>query len=485
MNPLRNRFLRVFALLSILMLRPAVAQETQVLGLRQYLSNIALYHPVAKQAQLAEMQGEAFLLEQKGNLDPYLFGYFNNKFFDQTHYYDQLNAGMVIPTYIGIDVKAYYEAAGGQYLNEENSLPDGGMLNIGVEIPVLQGLLMDQRRADIQSAKVFSEVAKVQRIKMLNDLYLGALTAYVQWSVAYERLNLMRRAIELAEIRYNAVRESYLQGKNPAIDTLEAYIQYQNRVIGFYDTELLFIKRSLELSNYLWLENETPAAITPGTIPIGLEALGKELPEMAWKESDLLLLIDAHPEVMMALYKVEMADIDRRLKVEKLKPKLNLQYNFLNTYTDFGMNSDWWGAYGINNYKMGVQFEMPIFLREGRGSLQGAKFKLEQSGYELDQKSLSIRNKALQHFAETQILAEQVLRYNQVAANSFALLQGENNRFSAGTSSLFIVNARELAWMDSQIKNLETEGKYREANFTLWHSVGVLHLLVSQTRNQP
>src|SRR5690606_17096595 len=181
--------------------------------------------------------------------------------------------------------------------------------------------------------------------KMLNDLYLGALSAYVNWTVAYERLNLMRRAIELAEIRFNAVRESYLQGKNPAIDTLEAYIQYQNRVIGFYDTELLFIKHSLELSNFLWLEDQTPAVISPGTIPMGLNALADELPEMAWKEDDLLLMIDAHPEVMMALYKVEMADIDRRLKVEKLKPKLNLQYNFLNSYSDFGMNNEWWGAY--------------------------------------------------------------------------------------------------------------------------------------------
>ena len=485
MNPLRNRFLRVLAFLSIFMLESAVAQEKQVLGLRQYLSNIALYHPVAKQAQLAEMQGEAFLLEQKGNLDPYLYGYYNNKFFEQSHYYDQLNAGIVVPTYIGIDVKAFYETAGGAYLNQENTLPDGGLLNIGVEIPVLQGLLMDQRRADIQSAKVFGEVAKVQRVKMLNDLYLGALSAYVNWTVAYERLNLMRRAIELAEIRFNAVKESYIQGKNPAIDTLEAYIQYQNRIIGFYDTELLFIKRSLELSNFLWLEDETPAVIIPGTIPMGLIALADELPEMAWKEADLLLMIDAHPEVMMALYKVEMADIDRRLMVEKLKPKLNLQYNFLNSYSDFGMNNEWWGAYSFNNYKMGIQFEMPIFLREGRGSLQGAKFKLEQSGYELDQKSLSIRNKALQHFAETQVLAEQVLRYNQMATNSFALLQGENNRFLAGSSSLFLVNARELSWMDSQIKSLETEGKYREANFTLWHSVGVLHLLVSQTINQP
>jgi outer membrane protein TolC len=485
MNPLKKPYLHLLALLGILMLEPTQAQETQVLGLRQFLSNIALYHPVAKQAQLAEMQGEAFLLEQKGNLDPYLYGNFNNKFFEQTHYYNQLNAGLVVPTYIGIDVKAYYEAAGGTYLNQEDYLPSGGLLNIGVEIPVLQGLLMDQRRADIQSSKVFSEVAKVQRVKMLNDLYLGALSAYVNWTVAYERLNLMRRAIELAEIRFNAVKESFIQGKNPAIDTLEAYIQYQNRVIGFFDTELLFIKRSLELSNFLWLENEIPAVISPGTIPMNLEDLGRELPEMAWKESDLLLMIDAHPEIMMAMYKVQMADIDRRLKVEKLKPKLNLQYNFLNSYSDFGMNSDWWGAYSFNNYKMGIQFEMPIFLREGRGSLQGAKFKLEQSGYELDQKSLSIRNKALQHFAETQILAEQVLRYNQVATNSFALLQGENNRFSAGTSSLFLVNARELSWMDSQIKSLETEGKYREANFTLWHSVGVLHLLVSQTINQP
>ncbi len=475
----------VLALLCLLCFQSSFGQQEQRMGIKQYLSNIALYHPLAKQAQLAELQGEAKLLEEKGNLDPYLFGYYDNKFFEQTHYYNQLNAGLVIPTYIGLDIKAYYQNNGGQYLNPENYLPQQGLVNIGLEMPLLQGLLMDDRRADIQSAKVFGEVAKAQRVKMMNELYLNALNAYVHWAVAYERLNIIERAITLAEIRFEAVKESYIQGKNPAIDTLEAYIQYQNRIISRYDAELLFIKRSLELSNFLWLENDVPAVISPGTSPSSLAELGNDLPEMAWKEEDLLALIDGHPDIAMALYSVQMADINRRLKVEKLKPKLNVQYNLLNSYSDFGMNSDWWGNYNIDNYKLGLQFEMPIFLREGRGSLQGARYKLEQSNYELEQKSWSIRTKALQHLAETRILAEQVIRYNEVASNSFALLQGENNRFTAGSSSLFLVNARELSWMDSQVKSLETEGKYREANFTLWHSVGVLHLLVSQTINQP
>jgi hypothetical protein len=66
----------------------------------------------------------------------------------------------------------------------------------------------------------------------LNDLLLEALEGYWNWVRAYNQLLIYREFIDLALERFDGIRESFTQGDLPAIDTLEAFIQVQNRRIG-------------------------------------------------------------------------------------------------------------------------------------------------------------------------------------------------------------------------------------------------------------
>jgi hypothetical protein len=49
-----------------------------------------------------------------------------------------------------------------------------------------------------------------------------------------------------------------LAGDKPAIDTLEAKINLKNRLLALEKARIRYIKSTLNISNYLWLENNVP-----------------------------------------------------------------------------------------------------------------------------------------------------------------------------------------------------------------------------------
>ena len=75
-------------------------------------------------------------------------------------------------------------------------------------------------------------------------------------------------------------------------------------------------------------------------------------------------LLVNHPEFAQAQLKLESLEVDRRFQSEMLKPELNLKYNFLSN--NAGAETD----ILLNNYTVGVQFSMPLFLRKERGTLK-------------------------------------------------------------------------------------------------------------------
>ena len=69
---------------------------------------------------------------------------------------------------------------------------------------------------------------------------------------------------------------------------------------------------------------------------------------------------------------------------------------------------------------------------------------------------------------------EQVDLGAQMVINNERLLAGESQRFSAGESSLFLVNAREVPLIDTRIRQVDLEARLRKAYFSLDHEAGTL-----------
>jgi outer membrane protein TolC len=78
-------------------------------------------------------------------------------------------------------------------------------------------------------------------------------------------------------------------------------------------------------------------------------------------------------------------------------------------------------------------------------------------------KNIEITNKIQTYFNEMIVLQQQVKLYNEATDNYNKLLQAEAVKFSSGESSMFLVNARQMKYLEFQSKLLEVKSKYFKA----------------------
>jgi outer membrane protein TolC len=460
--------------------RPLTAQSTDgspPLDWSAFRAQVLSRHPLAKQADLYRNTAQAALLRAKGGFDPKTYGAYDSKNFNDKNYFQNTEAGVKLPTWFGLELKGAYTLANGDFLNPESRLPTNGQAAFGFNWTLGQGLMIDERRAGLQTARVGLQQGEAERAAALNDLLLEAAKTYYNWALADNQLRVFEDALQQARLRYDGVRESFLQGDKPAIDTLEAYILVQNRSLDVNFARLELQNNTIALQNFLWSDTGLPA--TSGDIPAGAPPLG----EQSYAASPVLqnetLLQTArlqHPELRLYDAKLKMLEVERRLKNEKRKPVLDLNYNLLGTGWTFfpGVGNN--GGPGIlaNDIKFGVQFSYPLRNRKARGDLQIAQIKIAQTEFEIQQKRQAIENKVRQYTNEINTLSGQIAQYRAIVTNRRTLLDAEIGKFGFGESSVFLINAREQSWLDAQTKWMKLLAEYRKSEMGLLWAAGVL-----------
>ncbi|MCB0705361.1 MAG: TolC family protein [Saprospiraceae bacterium] len=446
------------------------APDSIVLSPDQFMELVRQYHPISIQADLQLKKGQAVLLQAKGNFDPKISTDIQQKYFDDKQYYSLIDAGIKIPTWPGIDIKAGFSQSDGSFLNPENSLPSNGLVYGGISIPVGQGLLMDARRAALQQAKIYQEATAAERQLMLNKLFYEAGYAYWNWFVAFHQLDIHTTALRLAEDRLQAVKEYAIYGDRPFIDTLEAGIQVQNRQIDFQNARLEMQQKKLELENFLWI-SDIPLTLEETTTPISRKELDQIdfLTDLAAVVPDSIIL--NHPYLEVAKLEIEQQEVELRWKKEQLKPILNIQYQPLLEVVS-GTET---AAFNPANYKWGLEFSMPVFLRKERGAIALSELKIQESTQKLRYQNQLLANSALAAKQSWLNLQDQQYLYERNARDYGLLLEGERALFQQGESSLFLVNNRESKWISAQIKLLETYGKVQQAIISYQYALGTLN----------
>jgi len=340
------------------------------------------------------------LLKARGGFDPKIEVDYDRKKFKETEYFDQLNATFKIPTWYGVEFKANFEENTGDFLNPNLNVPEGGLFSAGVSFSLAQGLLINQRMGTLKKARFFREQTKADRDFLVNNLLFEASKAYFSWIEATNEQRIFSTFLENASTRLEAVKRSVEAGDKAAIDITEGRIAYQNRQLNLEAAKLKRRKAALVVSNFLWL-NDTPLEVQDNIIP--------STPNLSSLQNSLLLegitntktLIDNHPKLLSLEAKINDLTIDKRLKQNKLFPKLDLQYNFLTP------EINQLGNFNTANYKAFVNFSVPIFLRKERGDLRLAKLKLQDANFERVFTSLNIRNKIDAVSAEIESLGTQ------------------------------------------------------------------------------
>ena len=443
--------------------------DSSTLTLESVFDQVKKYHLMAGRALLQRDFAAAELLKAKGSFDPTAQSLISQKYFDSKNYYSLINGEVKIPTWYGIDFKGGYDINRGIFLGNENKTPDNGLWYAGVSVPLGQGLWIDERRAQVKSARIGQNLAINQQQDMTNEVLFQTANVYWDWFRAYHVRQVLNEAVKNAKLRFEAVRTYAIKGDRPGIDTIEASIQVQNINLSLSQAEMELVKATNALSGQLWDENMQNENLSIKKQPIDLTIVTKSIQDDVPKINNNLIP-ESHPYLEVLRQKLRQLDVEKRLKQDKLKPKLNVQYN---PHSEaFGGNQT--THFSINNYKWGMEFKMPLFLRKERGDIKLADLKIQETDLMLRQKTNDIRIKFENYITEWRATLDQIEIFGKTVELYKQMLEAERRLFNIGESSLFVVNSREQAYINAQIKLTEIVAKNKVSYYAIWYFAGRL-----------
>jgi outer membrane protein TolC len=434
------------------------------LTLDAYLGYVKQFHPLVKQANLEVSQAQSGIIASRGGFDPKIEVDYENKQFKSTEYYDLLNTTFKIPTWYGIELKAGFDQMDGAFLNPQNTTPENGLAILGISVPLGQGLFINNRMADLRKAKLFSNLTQAERdLEVANVLYLAS-NSYFNWYRNYNEYKLYETFLKNAQIRYDGIIELINAGDRPTIDSIEAGVLVKSRQLSLEQARLKLVKSKLELSNFLWFSNNLPLELQDFIKP---ENQLEKTIENTLKTNGLLLAtidFENHPKIKSLQNKVGILEVDKRLKGDLLKPTINLNYNYIS-------EPEFIEDFNSLNYKYGVNFSFPLFLRKERGNFQIAKFKLQDAELDLEFENQVLKNKIEYQLEEINSLKTQIQIADELVSDFQTMLDAEEQLFFFGESSLFLINSRENSLLSTSLQQIDAQVRFCVSNSDLFRLI--------------
>ncbi len=428
-----------------------ISQTTVVLSYDNYLKNVLDNNPISKRANNINQFGELQYKASKGNFDPFVSGTYDNKNFNGSNYYSILNSGVKIPLFTAQNLKFGYEYGAGQNINPEQFTSAYGLPYVGLEVGLLQGLIIDYRRADLLKSKEYVNYYLADKNIQLNNLLYESSLQYFDWLYSLKQLTLNNYFMELAKLRLIGIESLASVGERAAMDTIEAAILYQSRLLDFQTATIENQKQNNNLAMFNWqanapLVNELFKPLD--SLDLYFEKAKNSIVKQLYQDSATNPVIDKYISFQKVL------GIDVRLKKEMIKPKLNINYNAL-SYNPNSVSP----VYSTNNYKWGVDLSFPLLLRKSRNEYKMAKINFQNNSFEIANKTNELDNKLNTLKQTITILSEQLQVAERSVKYNKQLVEAEKLKFTNGESSLFILNARENKWLEAELKF--TDYKYK------------------------
>lgn len=436
--------------------------QSKTLTESEFIAIVKKYHPVVKLSDNNIRIAKWDIISAKGAFDPQWQSERFGKAFDGTKYYDQTSHEIKIPTWYGIDIYAGQETINGDRTNPQET--KGSLTYYGISVSPIQNLVMDKRRAALLLAKNYFQLSAVEQQIAINDLLKEALETYWNWWEQFHIYELMNKGLANAKKRLEFVKSASQLGERPAIDTLEAFTQVQYFTIKVSEAFTELFKTQIILSSFLWTDNLSTVTISSDVIPENISTASPVILD------DVLNNTTNHPELMQYNYKLNGLNIERRLKFQLLLPEVKFKYNQPGRSFSKLFNEAWF----TNNYNYGISISMPLRLSEGRSEYAKTKLKIQNAQVEQKNRLVQLQVNVKQHFNQWQQLNAQVSTQEQLVKNYFSLQQGEEIKFINGESNLFLTNARELKFIESEEKLIELRSKKQQAYVKLYWSAGLL-----------
>jgi outer membrane protein TolC len=447
-----------------------LSAQNITLSLNDFLKLVISNHPVAKQANLFINDAQAEVSIAKGGFDPKVIANFDQKVFKDKEYFNRFDQVVKVPIQFGgMEFKAGYDRNIGETLSDDIRTPNTGTPYAGVSIPLIQGFAIDERRKTLNQAKIFETIAETEKLKTLNKLVFSATKTYWDWVLAYRQLSMQKEFYNQANERYIAIKNRFKIEDLAAVDTLEASINLDERLLQLKISEIDFSNQGMILSSYLWDSNGQILELKKEVIPVEKEVIVFQNDSF---NNLLEIAKNRHPEILKLQFKNDQLNIEERFRKEFLKPRLDLSATAL-LATGTNLTSKYVNP--LNNYKLNVDFVLPIFARKERGKLNQIRIKQLQNKLDLDLMKNSIENDVKIAFNEIQNIQNQISIQQNIILNQKSLFEAEKNKFKLGESTIFMINSRESKLLEQSIKLENLKIKFEKAKAILTYSVGKIN----------
>lgn len=428
---------------------PLGAQGSLELTLDDFLARVRETHPQVRQAALARQVADAELLAARGAFDPSIAATWDTKRFKGIGYYDELDARLTLPTPWGWDFKAGWERAAGQIINPERATPGLGLLSAGISIPIGTRIITDERRTALRQAELAQGAADADLAATVARVLLSAARAWGAWAESERRERIATEGVALAAFRLDAVRRRVIEGDAASIDSVEALAELERRELLRLDAVAAAQSARLSLEGWLWLPDGSPDRLAAGVISSREARLSGEA-NIAPSGDALAFLVARHPFVEQATARWRQADAQRRLAAVSLLPSASVEISGLAAGRSFG-DLSLPQADGTDT-KFGGALRIPLFARQQLGRLRAAEDRTRSLLFERDRMKREVEIDAERALIELRVVDAQISRQAALLVMQERLLEAEQQRFTAGESSLLIVNLRERAVLDERLR---------------------------------
>jgi outer membrane protein TolC len=425
----------------------ASVPKTQPLMLAEVLASSRFHAPQVLEA-LARLRGaEGRLLSAEAAFDTVFSAAAETRL---SGFYDGRDVEAKVTQPLGnLGGYAYgsYRVSGGKFpiYEDERYTNQFGEIKAGAVLALMRDRLIDDRRFGRVQAEADVAIADADRLMVAIGVQTRAIQTYNNWLVAGLRLAIYQDLLKLAQDRQSAFRRQVAEGARPTILLTENEQNILRRQSLVVQSEQALAVAATALSLYLRDADGRPlvpdAARLPGALP-------PPLPRPA-QPGDLAL---ARPDLRTIDIRMKAARARVTLDRNAFLPKLDLK---VEASRDFGAEGLGGSSRSGTESKIGLTFTLPLQQSAARG-------RIAQTNAEID----AFRQR--RRFLEDQIVADigaidiavtnsarlTVLARDE-AERARTMAAAERRRFTLGASDFFLVNVREEAAADAEVRRLD------------------------------
>lgn len=330
---------------------------------------------------------------------------------------------------------------------------NSGEYYAGVSVPLLRGRAVNEKTISERQARLSQPLAQQVYLAARMEILIKAAGIYWEWLGAKSRLHISNNLLAIAKQRVDQIRERVKSGDAPALEIIEAEQEIERRKAGLIKAQRDLQKNGIQMSVYLWRQNLIPETVPQIDAMPNLAPSPQNVPDETWAGARKLAIMQ-RPEL-------KRIAAERKIVLAELQLAKNQLLPIADAYALQGADT---GRNGIGPVvRGGVNLSIPLRQRTARGLILAAETKLQKLMFdqaaerqritaEVDD-VVSAINTSFERFTA---LAAEVDKAKSVEA-------GEKLRFAAGDSTLFLVNQRERATAEAQVRLVDVHVEYLQA----------------------